>query len=145
MCLIFSEFTPLFSDWFFQADIAYVFAEEVLNVNLDYWLMYFSAGYFFTPRLAARVFLTRRNAPNALSFPDDYTDDPTFEELEDFDNIHWFYHDRTLEHNYVNAGIGLDFVVSKRYSASATYYWTVDPEGVAEVDFAFTTALTRWF
>lgn len=139
------EFTPYFSDWYFQADIAYVFSEELLGVDLDFWLMYFSASYYVTPRFAPRVFLTRRDAPNALDFPEDFTDDLTFSTLEDFDNEFWYRHDQTLKHNYVNAGIGFDYLASDRYEISATYYQTIDPEDVAEVDYAFTFALTRRF
>lgn len=130
------EFTPYFSDWFFHADIAYVFSERVLGVDLNYWLSYLSAGYYFTPRFAAHVFLTSRNAPNALEYPDDYPD---------YDTENGWRHDQTLKHNYVNAGFGLDYIVSERYAISATYYQTVDPEQLAEVDFAMTFALTRHF
>jgi hypothetical protein len=139
------EFTPYFSDWFFQADLAYVFSEEVLEVDLDYWLVYLSASYFVTPRFVPRVFLTRRNAPNALRFPEDFTDDYTFSTLEDFDNEFWYQHDRTLRHNYINAGIGFDYIVSDQYSISATYFQTIEPEDVAEVEYAFTFAFTRLF
>jgi len=139
------EFVPYFSDWFFQADIAYVFSEELLGVDLDYWLMYFSASYYVTPRFVPRIFITRRNAPNALRFPEDFTDDFTFSTLEDFDNEFWYQHDRTLRHNYINAGVGFDYIVSNRYSLSATYFQTIDPEDVAEVEYAVTFALTRRF
>jgi hypothetical protein len=139
------EFTPYFSDWLFQADIAYVFSEKVLDVDLDYWLMYFSASYFVTPRFVPRIFVTHRNAPDALRFPEDFADDYTFSTFEDFDNEFWYQHDRTLKHNYINAGIGFDYIVSNRFSLSATYFQTIDPEDVAEVEYAFTFALTRQF
>ncbi len=131
------EFTPYFSDWYFQADVAYVFSEEVLGVNLDYWHWYASASYFITPRFAPRVFLTRRDARNALTWPEDYT--------EDLDTEEWFHHDRTLKHSYLNAGVGFDFIVSERYAISGTYYETIDPDHVAEITEAFTFALTRRF
>jgi hypothetical protein len=139
------EFTPYFSDWFFQADLAYVFSEKLLGVNLNYWLAYLAAGYYVTPRFAPRIFIVGRNAPNALDFPEDFTDDYTFETLEDFDNEYWYQHDRTLKHSYVNAGIGFDYVLTERYALSATYFQTVDPQDVAEVEYAFTLALTYRF
>lgn len=130
------EITPYFSDWYFQADIAYVLSEKVLGVDNNYWLTYLSASYFVTPRFAPRVFLTSRYAPNALTFPDDFPD---------FDTEWWYHHDQTLKHNYVNAGIGFDYIVSDHYEISATTYRTVDPQQVEEVDFAFTFGVTRKF
>ncbi len=51
------EYTPYFADWFAHADIAYVFSEKVVGVDLNYWLWNASLGYYFTPRFAPRVFL----------------------------------------------------------------------------------------
>lgn len=139
------EFTPYFSDWFFQGDLAYVFSEKLLGVNLNYWLAYLAAGYYVTPRFAPRIFVTRRYAPTALEFPEDFTDDFTFGTPEDFDNEYWYQHDRTLQHNYLDAGIGFDYILNERYGVSATYFQTIDPDNVAEVEYAFTLALTYRF
>lgn len=130
------ELTPYFSDWSFEVDIAYVFSEEVIGVNLNYWLLHASASYYVTPRLAPRVFLTKRIAPHAYDW-DDLGDD--------WDNEPGFQHDRILRHAYLNGGVGLDYVVSDRYSISATYYETIDQNIVAKVESAFTLALTRRF
>lgn len=78
-----------------------------------------------------------------LSFPDDFTDDSTFGKLEDFDNEFWYQHDRTNKHNYINADFGFDYIVSDQYSISAIYFQTIDPEHVAEVEYAVSFALTR--
>jgi len=130
------DFTPYFSDWYFQADVAYVFSEEVLGVDLDYWLAYLSASYYVTPRLAPRIFVTSRNAPNALIFPEDFPD---------FDSENFYHHDQTIKHSYVNAGIGFDYIVSDRYEISATYFKTIDPEYIYEIEYAFTLALLYKF
>ena len=139
---VFLEFTPYFSDWYFQADVSYVFTESVLGVDLDYWLAYLSASFYVTPRFAPRVFVTSRRAPNALRFPEDFTDDFS---PDDFDNEFYYRHDQTLKHEFINAGIGFDYIVSDHYEISATYYRTIDPTYVAEIDYAFTFALTRRF
>lgn len=134
------EFTPYFSDWYFLADIAYVFSEKVVGVDLNYWNVYLSAGYYVTPRFAPRLFLTSRDAPNALVWPDD------FEPYEEkYDNEYGWRHDQTLEHNFVNAGIGFDYILNDRYEIAATYYQTIDAESLFETDYAFTFALTRRF
>lgn len=129
-------FTPSFSDWSFHADITYVFSEDVMDVDLNYWLLYASASYFVTPRFAPRVFLVKRDAPNALDL-NDFGDD--------YDNEAGYHHDRTLKHSYLNAGIGFDYIVSDRYSISATYYETIKQDVVANLDSAFSLALTHRF
>ncbi len=134
------EFTPYFSDWYFQADVAYAFSESVVGVDLDYWLTYFSAGYFLSPRFATRLFVTSRNAPNALNYPEDFEPYETH-----YDNEYGWRHDQTLKHNYMNAGIGLDYLVSEQYEVSATYYRTIDADNLLEIDKAFTLGLTRNF
>lgn len=127
------DFTPYFSDWYFQADIAYVFSERVIGVDLNHWLAYVSASYYLTPRFAPRIFLSARFAPNALEFPEDFPDPDTENQWR---------HDQTLKHEFVNAGIGFDYILTERYELSATYYQTIDPHQVSEVDYAFTVALT---
>lgn len=132
------EFTPYFSDWYFQGDIAYVFSESQLDVDLDYWLFYASASYYFTPRFAPRIFAFSRDAPGALTYPADFPND-------DFDNARGYYHDVLLRHSYINAGLGFDYVLTDRYELSASYFKTIDASDVAEVEYAFTVALTRNF
>ena len=131
------DLTPYFSDWYFQADVAYAFSERVLGVDLDYWHWYFSASYFVTPRLAPRIFVTGRNAPNALDFVQDVA--PYYDS-----EIGW-RHDQTLKHNFINAGIGVDYIVSDRYQLSGSYLTTIEADNVFETDFAVSFALTRRF
>lgn len=131
------EFTPYFSDWTFQADISHAFSEEVLGVDLDYWFWYASASYFLTPRFAARVFLAERRAPNALAFPEDFT--------AGFDNENWYQHDRTIKHEFLNGGLGFNYIVDDNYAVQATYFETIEADNVVEVEYAFTLGLTYRF
>ena len=134
------ELIPYFSDWYFQADIAYAFSEHVVGVNPSYWLTYLSASYYLTPRFAPKVFLTSRNAPGGLRYPED------FEPYEEkFDNEYGWRHDQTLKHNYINMGIGFDYIVSDHYEFSATYFQSVYANNLFETDHAFTVALMRKF
>lgn len=130
------EFTPHFSDWSFHADISYVISEKLLGVDLNYWLLHASARYYVTRRFAPRIFLTQRNAPNAL----DLADIPG-----DWDNAPGYHHDRILKHGYLNAGIGFDYIISDRYSISATYFETLEQDVVANLDLAYTVGLTYRF
>ena len=134
------DFTPYFSDWNFQADISYAISEKVVGVDLNYWLMYLSARYYVTPRFAPRLFLISRNAPNALNMPEDFQ---PYEEK--YDNENGWRHDQTLNHKYINAGIGFDYIVSERYGISAIYYRTIQAANLVEVDNAFNLGFTRRF
>ena len=136
------QYIPYFSDWDFQADIAYVLSEKVLGVNLNYWLMYFSASYYVTPRFAPRIYLRKRITPGGLRYPEDFTDDYSF---DDFDNEFFYMHDRTIKHDYLDAGVGFDYVVNNRYTISGAFYKTVKSDNVAGVDYAFTFSLARNF
>ena len=134
------DFTPYFSDWNFQADIAYAFSEKVLGIDLDYWLMFFSASYYVTPRFAPRIYVTNRISPNGLRYPQD------FEPYEEkYDNENGWRHDQTLKHEFINAGIGFDYIFSERYGVSANYYQTIEADNLLEVDRAFNVGLTRRF
>jgi lipopolysaccharide assembly outer membrane protein LptD (OstA) len=130
------EFLPYFSDWLFHADVAYAISERELGVDLNYWWAHFSASYYVTPRFLPRVFVRTRRAPNALS--SDYV-------TENYDSEIGWRHDQTLKHNFVDAGIGFDYIINNRYDIAGTYYKTIDAEDLLEIDHAFTFALTRRF
>lgn len=134
------DFTPYFSDWNFQADIGYAFSEKVVGVDTSYWLMYFSASYYVTPNFAPRIFLTSRNSPNGLRYPQDFE---PYE--ENYDNENGWRHDQTLKHEFINAGIGFDYIISERYGISGNYYQTIDADNLLEVDYAFNVGLISRF
>jgi len=133
------QYLPYFSDWLFQADVSYAFSEKVLGVDLNYWRTYLSAGYYLTPRFLAQIFMKSRNAPNALQ-------SDGLEPYEvNYDNENGWRHDQTLQHNFIDAGLGFDYIVNDKYIIAATYYQTIDAEDLLELDYAFTFALTRRF
>ena len=132
------SYTPYFSDWYLKSDIAYVFTEKSLGVNVSHWLIYASASYFFTPRFAPKAFVSIKHVNGGLSFPDDFPP-------ESFDSEHWYYHDRTIKHNFVNAGVGFDWILNEKYQLSGTLFTMVKPEQVNTIEYAFTLGLTRYF
>ena len=139
-------FVPYFSDWYIQGNVAYVFSEKPLGVNVDYWLGYLSTGYFFTPRFSINVFLTAKKIRKGLKMPDDFTDDPTYANYpDDFDNPRWWQHDRLLGHRFANLGAGFDYFFKEKWQLSGTYFTGIWAEQTNEVDRAFTFALTRYW
>lgn len=138
-------FQPYFSDWYFSASVAYVISEQSLGVNLNHWLAFGSAGYYFTPRFFGSVFISYKNTPDGIRMPQDITDDPLYQDPADFDTALWWQHDRLLAHRYTNLGLGIDYALSRRNTLSFSYYTSVYTDQSNEVDNAFTVGITRFF
>ena len=131
-------YIPYFSDWGFDADIAYVFTEKTLGVDISHWLVYASAGYYFTPRFEANIFLSIKKSFNGLDFDqafiDQYADTET-----------WYLHDRVLKHGYTNAGIGFNWNLSEKYALFANFLTMLVPDQTNDIEFAGAIGLTRYF
>jgi hypothetical protein len=141
-----ATWVPYFSDWQFDGNLAYVFSEKPLDINVDYWLAYLSGRYWFKPQFAMNIFFSAKWIREGLVMPWDFTDDPTYGRFpEDFDTIEWWQHDRLLRHRFVNMGIGFDYFMNDRYLLSGTYFQTIWSEQTNEVERAFTLALTRYW
>lgn len=132
------SFTPYFSDFAFSGDIAYVFTEKSLGVNIDHWLINLDLSYYVTPAFAPRLFASIKRANKGLSFPDDF-------DVTALNDINWYYHDRTIKHNFVNAGIGFDWLISDEYMLSGSALTMVDPDQVNKVDLGLSFGVTRFF
>jgi len=64
---------------------------------------------------------------------------------DDFGTEEWWHHDRLGAHRNVNLGLGFDYFLSPLWKVSATGYTSLWAEQTNEVDYAFTTSLTRFF
>ena len=132
------DLRPYFSDWLFQADLTYAISENVLGVDLNYWLANVAAAYYVTPRFIPRIFVAAREAPNAIE--GEYLDN-----VVGWDSAYGWRHDQILKHSFINVGIGADYVINERYALSATFYKSVSSDNVYELDAAFTLGFTRNF
>ncbi len=131
-------YTPYFSDFFFSGDIAYVFTEKSLGVDISHWLINLRASYYLTPSFAPMVFMTVKYGTGGLDFPDDVGP-------PDFGTETWYFHDRTVKHNFVNAGVGFDWVINGDYHLSGSLFKMVQPDQVNIVDLAWSLGITRYF
>lgn len=131
-------YRPYFSDWYFSSDVAYVFTEKTLGVNISHWLIRASASYYFTPRFAPNIYISIKKSFNGLDFDEEflskYLDTETF-----------FLHDRVLKHNYFDAGVGFDWILSDKYKVSGNIFKMVTPDQTNDIEFAASIALTRYF
>lgn len=133
---------PYFSDWYFRGNLAYVFSEKPLDINVDYWLGNFGAGYYFTPQFSVNLFLVFKHIRDGLKL-DDFTENPNYGIYpDDYDTILWWQHDRILAHRFVNMGIGFDYFFKERYMLSGSFYKSVWSDQTNEVDRAFTLGLS---
>jgi hypothetical protein len=140
------SYIPYFSDWHLRGSVAYVFSEKPLDYNVDYWLGYLSAGYWFKPGFSMNVFLSVKYLRNGLILPWDFTDDPTFSNYpEEFDTPEWYNHDRLLKHRFANLGVAFDYFFNERYKFSGSYFTGIWAEQTNEVDHAFTLSLTHFW
>lgn len=137
-------YVPYFSDWHFRGNFAYVFSEEPLGVNVDFWLGYLSAGYWFKSNFSMDVFLSAKYLVDGLKIDFDFAEDP-FDYPASYDNIEWWMHDRLLRHRLVNLGVAFDYFVNEKYQVSGSYFRSVWTEQTTDIDHAFSLSLTRFF
>lgn len=132
------SFTPYFDDWYLEGDVAYVFTEKSLGHDVSHWLANLKAGYFVTRKFAPKILVSIKYGTKGLNFPDDF-------DVTDLDSEEWYFHDRTIKHNWINAGVGFDYLLSEKYAVSGSWFTMVRPDQVNEVDRAWTLGITRYF
>lgn len=140
------NYVPYFSDWHFGGSLAYVFSEKPLGFNVDYWLTYLSAGYWFKPEFSMNVFLTGKYVRDGLKIALDFTDNPPYGNYpDDYGTEKWWNHDRLLGFRHLDMGVGFDYFLNRKYKLSGSGYTGLWAEQSNEIDFAFTLGVTRYF
>lgn len=132
---------PGLSNAYYRADIAYVFVEKTLGVNINHWKVNAEVGYHFTPRLTGRAFMLLKDG-KGLSVPEDFL---SVEGVFVMTDEKWYQHDRLIKHNYMNAGIGLDWAVNEKYLLSANVMIQPWAEQVHAMEYAVTVGMSRSF
>ena len=130
---------PGLSNAYYSADISYVFVEKTLGVSVNYWNIRAEAGYQFGAHMTGRLFGLLKKG-SGLSVPDDFPGFP--DQLTD---ELWYQHDRMLKHNYMNIGIGFDWVLNDRYSVSSNYMTMIWADQVNILEYALTLSVARTF
>lgn len=138
------RYVPYFSDWDFRGNVAYVFSEQPLGYNVDYWLAHLSSGYWFKPNFSVDIFLSAKHVRDGLKIPFDFSDNPAIYPAG-FDTIEWWQHDRLTRKRLLHLGVGFDYSFNEHYQVSGSYYSSLWADQTNEVDHAFTLALTRYF
>lgn len=142
------SYVPYFSDWHFGGNVAYVFSEKPLGVNVDYWLVNLAAGYWFNAKLSVEAFMSLKDVPGGISIlSTEFIDgDPaTAVYPTDWDTEKWWHHDRLIGNRNVNFGLGFDYFLNTEWKVSGSGYQSVWTDEANEVDFAFALGVTRFF
>jgi hypothetical protein len=144
------SYVPYFSAWHFDGNVAYVFSEEPLGINVDYWLAYLSAGYWFKANLSVNAFLSLKYVRDGVSLlspifinPGSTNNPPVYP--DDYDTEEWWHHDRLVGHRNLNLGLGVDYFFNPEWKVSGSAYQSIWTEESNEVDFAITLGVTRYF
>lgn len=132
------SFEPYFDKWYLDGSVAYVFTEKTLGVDVSHWLADISFGYYVTDRFAPRVFVNTKYGSEGLDWPNDFN-------LANLDSAEFYNHDRTIKHNWVNAGVGFDLILNDKYQLTGSWFTMVNPDQVNIVDRAWTLGVTRYF
>ncbi len=132
------SYLPPFSDFYFNLNASYVFTQKTLGTDISHFLVTGRVGYYLTPRIVPNIFFSIKHGTEGLEFPDDY-------DLTALNDRRWYHHDRMIKHNFINAGVGLDWVVNDRYLVSFATFKMVRPDQVNIVDRAWTAGVTRHF
>lgn len=127
---------PGLSDAYYSLDLSYVFVEETLGVSINHWKMHAEVGYYFSDRLAGRIFGQLKDG-DGLVFPDDFPL-PRTTEL-------WYQHDRLVKHNYGNVGLGVDYAMEDGYHVSMSLMTMVWAEQVHKMDAALAISVSKSF
>jgi len=131
-----TKFMP-FSDWYYRLAGSYTFVEKTLGVNVNKIGLAGQVGYFFTPRFGMNLFFLGKKGKgnSAQMFP------PGPARTTEA----WYQHDRTLQHSYLDAGIGAEYYIGDKWEVNGALLATVWGESVHWVDHSGTIELTRYF
>jgi len=123
--------------YYFYARLApsYVFVEETKGVNIDHWRINGEVGYFFNDRISGKVFTIVKEG-HGLRSPEDF---PV--RNDDF----WFHHDQMIKHNFVNAGLGLDWQITPIHRVNVSWMTMVHADNVHIMKYALTLGWSTSF
>ena len=140
------SYIPYFDDWYVSGNVAYVFSEKPVGVNVDFWSVHLSGGYWFRPDFSVNVFAGLRYVIDGLTMPWGFSDDPTYSDYPDaYDTELWYNHDRLLQNRNLNMGVGFNYFLNEKYSVSGSFYKGVWAAHSSEPGRAFTLGIARHF
>ena len=130
------EFDEPFEALYVQASYGYSISEKVLDISIRSSKLDLELDYALMPRLTARLFAVWLHTHNGLNVPVDFPPAP---------DPRAYAHDRLLKTQMFNAGTGLAYMLSQRYTLFGTWLTTVDSRNAHAIHNAFTLAISFVF
>jgi hypothetical protein len=130
------RFGPPWENSYLQGYYAYTDVEAVLGIKPNYSTVNIEYGRYFSERLGARIYVTRRHGHAGLEFPIDFP-------ASNLDRT--FNHDRVQRIDYTNVGAGVSWVLDERHTLSLDWMTTVRGENGHKIHNAVTLGLYRGF
>lgn len=130
------RFGPPWENSYLQGYYAYTDVEAVLGIKPNYSTLNLEYGRYFSPRLGARLYVTRRHSHAGLEFPIDFP----ASNLE-----RTFNHDRVQRIDYTNVGAGATYTLGDRYTLSLDWMTSVRGENGHKIHNAVTLGIHRSF
>lgn len=127
---------PGLSNAYYRADVAYVFVEKTLGVNVNHWKLTGEVGYFLNDRLSGSVIAQFKDGPG-LEFPDNFPPPRTDEK--------WYQHDRLVKHSYLNVGASMTWLINDRYALSGAYLTQAWGKVVHKMEYLLSVSITWMF
>jgi hypothetical protein len=127
-------YRPPFLRWYFGLRAGYVSLPKTLGANVDTMRVDAETVYFVNSQLAVKLFLSSKNG-HGISPP----------LAPDFTSELWYYHDRMIRHNYINAGLGVDWMLNNRNVLSIDWIQMVHAEDVFKLRKGLNVTVSRSF
>ena len=126
-------YRPPFLNWYFSTEIGKQYVEKTLDVNKDATRVDAEIVYFASPKVAVKLFASSKHGAGIDAPTPDLTSDV------------WYHHDQLVRHNYVNAGLGVDWVLSGRNTVNLSWLEMVHAQDVFHLNGALSFSLLRTF
>ena len=126
-------YRPPFLNWYFSVEIGYQYVEKTLGVNKNATRVDAEIVYFVNPKIAVKLFASSKNGHGIEPPVPDLTSDI------------WYHHDQLIRHNYINAGLGMDWFLSSRNAVNVSWIQMVHAEDIFNLDGALSFSLSRGF
>jgi hypothetical protein len=126
-------YRPPFLSWYFSVEIGYQYVEKTLDVNKNATRVDTEVVYFANPKIAVKLFASSKNG-HGIEPP-----------LPDFTSDIWYHHDQLIRHNYINAGLGVDWSLSSRNVLNMSWIRMVHAEDIFYLNGALSVSLSRGF
>jgi hypothetical protein len=128
-------YVPHFYDFYVRVSPSYVFVEKTLGQSVNHIRLNAAVGYQFSKSVGARIFVMVKEGEGLdnRDFPEGRTTQK------------WYNHDKMVRHNYMNAGVGVDWNYSQDKAVSLTVMRMIHADIVHIMDYAVSLSFSKSF